>query len=64
MMQTQKALDRQTSTILTAFGLVCVAWLIGGPVDQTSTAYAMLLPSVLVYEVGRQCAGKAPGGRE
>ena len=64
MKQTQKAPDRQTAAILAAFGLVVALWMVTGPVEALSIIGAMLLPPLLGYEVGGQCAGKAPQGRE
>ena len=39
-----------------AFGAVATLWLLGGPIDDTSNAYAMVLPPLAVYEAVEQCA--------
>ena len=60
----QKAPDLHGGAILTAFGAVIVLWLAGGPLDAMSLPLSLLLPPLVGYEIGAQCAGKAPQGRE
>ena len=52
----QNAPDRQCTVVLVAFGAVATLWLLGGPIDDTSNAYAMVLPPLAVYEAVEQCA--------
>lgn len=60
----QKAPDLHSGAILTALGAVIVLWLVCGPLDGMSIYLSMLMPPLVGYEIGAQCAGKAPQGRE
>ena len=62
---TQPAPDLRSGAILTAFGAVVTGWLLSVvPPNDVSLLLAVLLPPLCGYEIGAQCAGKAPRGRE
>ena len=55
-----QAPDRQGTAILVAFGALVTLWLCAGPIDEWMRAEALLLPTLVGYDVGDQTA-KAKG---